>query len=75
MGLSFALAKTLAALFIGLAAGFATHALTRRSVFANPLKGFGARGGPGGVPTEVRLRSRPGFSGVGESLRSSLVSY
>ena len=32
---------------MGLAAGFATHALTRRSAFADPLKGFGALGGCG----------------------------
>ncbi len=47
MGLSFTLAKTLAALLMGLAAGFATHALTRRSVFASPLKMVGAGGGCG----------------------------
>ncbi len=47
MGLSFTVAKTLAALLMGLAAGFATHALTRRSVFASPLKMVGAGGGCG----------------------------
>ncbi len=38
MGLEFTLAKTLSAFSIGLAAGFATHALTVRGVFAEPLK-------------------------------------
>ena len=40
MGLEFTLAKTLSAFAIGLTAGFATHALTARGVFANPLKSF-----------------------------------
>ncbi len=38
MGLEFTLAKTLSAFSIGLFAGFATHGLTVRGVFANPLK-------------------------------------
>lgn len=46
MGLEFTLAKTLSAFSIGLVAGFATHALTVRGVFANPLKAMG--GGCGG---------------------------
>ncbi len=46
MGLEFTLAKTLSAFSIGLAAGFATHALTVRGVFAEPLKSFS--GGCGG---------------------------
>ena len=48
MGLEFTLAKTASALSIGLIAGFATHALTIRGVFANPLKAFdGGCSGPG----------------------------
>lgn len=40
MGLEFTVAKTLSGLSIGLVAGFATHALTLRGVFADPLKVF-----------------------------------
>jgi uncharacterized membrane protein YraQ (UPF0718 family) len=40
MGLEFTVAKTLSAFSIGLVAGFATHALTSRGVFADPLKAF-----------------------------------
>ena len=48
MGLEFTLAKTLSAVLIGLAAGFATHALTVRGLFAAPLKASGVRcAGPG----------------------------
>ena len=50
MGLEFTIAKTLAAFMIGLAAGFATHALTRRAVFADPLRPFDAGCGGCGAP-------------------------
>ena len=42
-GFPFATAKALAALFMGLAAGYATHALKGTSAFADPLRGT-ARG-------------------------------
>ena len=45
MGLEFTLAKTLSAITIGLIAGFATHALVLRGVFANPLKALDGGGG------------------------------
>jgi uncharacterized membrane protein YraQ (UPF0718 family) len=38
LGFEFTVAKTLSAIAIGLAAGFATEALLRRSAFADPLK-------------------------------------
>ncbi len=47
LGLPFTAAKTAAALAMGLAAGFATEALTRRGVFANPLRGGGCTGSCG----------------------------
>ena len=53
MGLEFTLAKTLSAFSIGLVAGFATHALTARGAFADPLKAFdGACGGCAGPSLE-----------------------
>ena len=48
MGLEFTIAKTLSAFSIGLVAGFATHFLTARGVFKDPLKAFGAGGGCAG---------------------------
>ena len=45
LGLEFTIAKTLSAIAIGLAAGFATEALVRRSAFADPHKsGVGCGG-------------------------------
>lgn len=44
MGLEFTIAKTLSAFSIGLVAGFATHALTARGVFSDPLKAFSTGG-------------------------------
>ncbi len=58
----FVIAKTLAALFMGLAAGFAMHALAHQSVLANPLKvmtsGCGSScGGPSlGARVEVKWK-------------------
>ena len=53
MGLEFTLAKTLSAFSIGLVAGFATHALTARGAFADPLKAFdGGCGGCAGPSLE-----------------------
>jgi uncharacterized membrane protein YraQ (UPF0718 family) len=49
--LQFATARALAAIFMGLGAGFATQALARRPAFAEPLKaGYGSCGGCG-TPT------------------------
>ena len=61
MGLEFTLAKTLAAFSVGLAGGYATHALTRRSAFADPLKpSYGGCGqGDGGGPV---LAEPPGIT-------------
>jgi hypothetical protein len=48
LGLTFAVGKTIAAIFIGLLGGFATHALMRAGGFSNPLKvGVGAGCGSG----------------------------
>jgi len=55
MGLEFTIAKTLSAFSTGLVAGFATHALTARGVFSDPLKAFSTGGcaGPSLGPTVV----------------------
>ena len=44
LGLPFAVAKTLAAIAMGLIAGFATHALAGRPSFAAPLRHIAAKG-------------------------------
>ncbi len=49
LGWPLAVAKALAALLLGLAAGFATHALTARGAFANPLRAAKAGGCGGGA--------------------------
>ena len=56
LGLEFTMAKTLAAIAIGLAAGFATEALVRRSAFADPLKVGVGRGGA--KPTDCKSLER-----------------
>ena len=50
LGLELTAAKTLAAIAIGLAAGFATEALVRRSAFADPLKAGVGCGGCAATP-------------------------
>jgi hypothetical protein len=45
LGLDFAVAKTLAAVFIGLFGGYATHALMRHGLFAAPLRQGVGEGG------------------------------
>lgn len=52
LGLPLAVAKALAAFLIGLAAGFATHALTARGAFADPLRTAKAGGCGGGAPKD-----------------------
>ncbi len=51
LGLPFTLAKTTAAVAIGLGAGFATHALARLPTFAEPLKPGGLACGSCGAPS------------------------
>ncbi len=48
IGLDFAIAKTLAALGVGLAGGYATYALTRSGALVNPLREGIGDGGCGG---------------------------
>jgi len=57
-GFPFATAKALAALFMGLAAGYATHALTRASIFADPLRGTACGGGACAAPA---VEENPGM--------------
>ncbi len=55
LGLPFAVAKTLAAIGMGLIAGFATHALASRPAFASPLRA-GIGGGCGGSSCATRAK-------------------
>lgn len=54
MGLEFAVAKTLAAFTIGALGGYATLALTRRGLFADPLRPGIGDGGCAGARVRVR---------------------
>ncbi len=58
LGLEFTIAKTLSAIAIGLAAGFATEALVRRSAFADPLKTGVGNGGCATAPAASGARPR-----------------
>ena len=57
-GFPFATAKALAALFMGLFAGYATHALKRTSAFADPLRGEACGGGACAAPA---VEENPGM--------------
>ena len=58
LGFPFATAKALAALFMWLFAGYATHALMRTSTFADPLRGTACGGGACAAPA---VEENPGM--------------
>ena len=54
LGLDFAIAKTVAAVLIGMGGGFVTMAAARTAVFADPLKATGMAGGCGCGPSPFK---------------------
>ena len=54
LGVEFAVAKTLAAVALGLAGGWAVHALGRRGALADPLRPGVGNGGCGGAKVRTR---------------------